>query len=452
MTTGVLVAVRGPREAELVQLADARGTGLRVVRRCADLAEVLAAAVAGLGAVAVVSGDLEGMDRTAVARLGAAGVRTVLLAPPEDVERCRALGAHAVLDAGTPVADWLTTVQAAAASEAGADGGPVPTARRAPRAVAGADGAAPAGDASGDAPPDGEASPDADGAPGGPAPRIVAVWGPRGAPGRTTVAVALAAELAAAGESVLLVDADTEAPSVVQVLGLLEESAGIAAAARAAAHGRLDRAALARVCRLTSEGFRVLPGLTRADRWRELPASSLEVIWERARELAAWTVVDTAAGAEGALGGLDAAYTPRRHQATLSALEAADVVLVVGAGEPVGMHRLVVALAELAERGLPRPGAERIVLVNRVRASAAGPRPEESVREALARFADVEDAVVVPDDRAAADKALLTGATLREVSPASPARIALAELADRLSGSGTPRRRRRRAARRRGRD
>ena len=68
----------------------------------------------------------------------------------------------------------------------------------------------------------------------------MAVWGPTGAPGRTTVAVGLADEAARLGISTLLVDADVYGGVVAQVLGLLDESPGLAGAARLA--GRPGRA------------------------------------------------------------------------------------------------------------------------------------------------------------------------------------------------------------------
>src|SRR5699024_10704645 len=142
-----------------------------------------------------------------------------------------------------------------------------------------------------------------------------------------------------------------------------------------AGDGRLHPEALRSLTRRLDKGPRLLTGLTRAGRWRELPAASLDVVWELARQFAEWTVVDVGAGIDGP-GGFVAGTAPRRHQATLSALAAADVVLVVGAGDPVGMHRLVLALQELGEAGVCPPHAQRIVLVNRVRGSAAGAPPE----------------------------------------------------------------------------
>ena len=73
----------------------------------------------------------------------------------------------------------------------------------------------------------------------------MAVWGPTGAPGRTTVAVTVAAELAASGVATLLADADVYGGVVAQVLGFLDEAPGLAAAARLANNGQLDVAALA---------------------------------------------------------------------------------------------------------------------------------------------------------------------------------------------------------------
>src|SRR5690606_16988243 len=61
---------------------------------------------------------------------------------------------------------------------------------------------------------------------------VVAVWGPHGAPGRTSLAIALAAEFAAAGLRTVLADADTHAASVAPALGLLDEAPGFAAACR----------------------------------------------------------------------------------------------------------------------------------------------------------------------------------------------------------------------------
>ncbi|WP_447924891.1 AAA family ATPase [Georgenia muralis] len=454
---GVLVALTGPEETDVVRRLDAPGSGTRVVRRCADVPEVLAAAVAGLGELAVLAADLPGVDRPAVMGLRAAGVECVLVAAPEELERCAALGATEVVTSADAL---VAAVLARTVRARGSGGGPVGLGTG--TGTGGGPGGAPPGgrtvDATGarsrdepDVEPDdaggaevrtrGRASPpsvdsgpaDPDLRPPG---RLVAVWGPPGAPGRTTVAVSLAAEIALLGRSALLVDADTDAPSVTQTLGLLDDSSAVAAAARHASHGRLDAPTLLALCPRVEPGMRVLTGLTRADRWRELPAAALDVLWEVARDIADVTVVDLGPGLDEAAG-TDQTYGPRRHQAATSALGAADVVVVVGSGEPVGMRRLVMALGQLTEAGVQPP--ERVVLVNRLRASAAGPAPDEAVQEALARFGGVTDAVIIPDDRPATDRALLQGRTLAEVAPTSAARLALEQVARRLAGESRSR-------------
>lgn len=241
----VLLAVQGPGETDLVS-AISRAPGLTVSRRCGDVAELLAAAGARLGTVAVVSASHLGIDRVVVDRLRQMGVLSVGLAAPEDTGRVAALGVDAVVDqaGGT---------QAVLAALTGVRDLPPP-------------------------PPPPEEPQAADGV-------LVTVWGTTGAPGRTTLAVNLAHTLTRHG-TVGLVDADTRAPSVAQVLGLVDESSALALAVRAATQGRLDAATLDRSFPRVGQ-VAVMTGLTRPDRWREAPAAGLEVVLERAARVSA---------------------------------------------------------------------------------------------------------------------------------------------------------------------
>ena len=275
--------------------------------------------------------------------------------------------------------------------------------------------------------------------PGAPEPgtgRVVAVWGPTGAPGRTSVAVGLADEAARAGTETLLVDADTYGGAVAQVLGLLEESAGVAAACRAAGTGRLDVPGLAALARAATPRLRVLTGIARADRWPEVRPVDLAGVLDTARSLVPLTVVDCGFGLEADEELSFDTAAPRRNGATLAALEAADEVVAVGAGDPLGVQRLVRGLEHLqAAVGVVGP---RVVLT-RARASVVGGRDAaEELRGVLARFAGVPDVVVVPDDRPGFDRALAAGQTLAEAAPRSPARAPLAALVGDLLGVARP--------------
>jgi len=118
------------------------------------------------------------------------------------------------------------------------------------------------------------------------------------------------------------------------------------------------------------------------------------------------------------------------------------VVLAVGAGDPVGLQRLVRGLGELAE---VLPQVRPRVVVTRVRATAVGSGPHRRVSEALRRYAGISSVVTVPDDRSAHDGALLAGRSLTEHAPGSAARQAIATLAADLAGLGAAGSRRRRS-------
>ena len=388
-----------------------------VVRRCSELAELLAACQSGLARAAVVAAGSEELTASLVDRLSAVGVVVIALTDnPEETVRLRTIGVAAEARA-VDAAALAARISAAVAQLSGTGAGPGPAAGDSAASVAAA-GQVPRSSGAQTV----TASPGAKG-------RIIAVWGPAGAPGRTLVAANIAGELAAEGHSVLLVDADSYGASVAALLGLLDEAAGLAQACRLADQGLLDADALLRIATTvpTKAGaLRVLTGITRADRWTELRAAALTLVLERAREIADVTVVDTGfcLEADDELGFDSGA--PRRNAATLRSLELADTVFAVGAADSIGVPRLVRGLAEL-RTAVPQAAPQ--VVLNKVRTSAVGRSPERQLRAAWERYGPSAPLTAfLPSDPAASDAALLAGALLLECAPESELRHAIAIL------------------------
>jgi MinD-like ATPase involved in chromosome partitioning or flagellar assembly len=418
--------------------------GITVTRRCADVAELVSVAEAGIGQCAVVSEDLRGLDLTLVRRLEHGGTGVVGLYPSGDdgaERRLRQLGVGAVLPLEADADAFATAVRTCAeprSSTAGPMDLPgdqldithVPAAFVGPvmgqelPAHPGALSSHPAESAEGWQPAGSTTPPTGDGE----APErstVVAVWGPAGAPGRTTIAVNVATELASRGQQVLLIDADTYGGCVAQALGVLDEAPGIAAACRVADQGVLDVPALARLAPFVTTGLRVLTGLPKAERWPEVRAAALERVLELARALASVVVIDCGFCIEDDEELSYDTAAPRRNEATLTALAAADSVLAVGGADPVALQRFVRAVQDLGSVPSPPP----LPVINRVRCSAVGPRPEERIADSLLRFAGIEHLRFVPDEPAVVDAAMLAGRSVVEDSPDSALRASYAELA-----------------------
>lgn len=421
MSARLLVAVTSTLEAAFVT---AVGSSREVVvaRRCADVADLLAAAGAGIGTHAVVSSDLPHLERDVVDQLHRLGTVVLGLIASGDEpgeRRLRQLGVSEVIPAEATVAQIEQAVAATGHAPRPADLGPGPDDLDA-RLDAALDGDLDAVRLGDERPEDPDEGPRRG--------AVVAVWGPIGAPGRTTVAVTLAAELAAQGTATLLIDADTYGASVAQVLGLLDDTPGLATAARAAEQGTLDVPGLTRRAPEVAPGLRVLTGLPRADRWPEVRDAAMEHILEISRLVADVVVVDCGFSVEADEELSFDTAAPRRNATTLITLEAADHLVLVGSGDPVGLQRIVRALGELALVPAPPP----VIAVNKVRASAAGPRPASAIRDVLGRFSGIEELTIIPDDRDACDAAMLAGRSLVEHAPSSPARQAVTELARQL--------------------
>src|SRR6476660_1639668 len=164
-----------------------------VVRRCAELAELLAACQTGLARAAVVADGSGELTASLVDRLSAVGVAVVALTDsPEEAARLQGIGV--TVEAPAVEAEALAALIAGAVAQLSTPGpGPAANAfadhTAAFRPQDGRRGTRP-----GTAPGGGAAQ----GRPGEPGTgRIIAVWGPAGAPGRTLVAANIAGELAA---------------------------------------------------------------------------------------------------------------------------------------------------------------------------------------------------------------------------------------------------------------
>lgn len=263
--------------------------------------------------------------------------------------------------------------------------------------------------------------------------RIIAVWGPHGAPGRSTVAIQLAVELARAGRSTALVDADTVAPSLALLLGLSDDAPGVAAACRRADRGALDGPELTRLAaRVTAGGadIEVFPGINRPSRWPELASPRLRATLQACREWIEDTVVDVSDAFDA-----DEEVTydlsgPRRHAATSTTLSEADLIVAVAAADPLGISRFLRDHAELRRLTAPTPV---VVVVNQVRPGPLGIDARGQVRRTLERFAGITDVLFLPFDQRAADAALLHARPMADVTPRSTFVAAVRRLAATLA-------------------
>ncbi|MDT0184286.1 hypothetical protein Q9S36_29240 [Microbacterium sp. ARD31] len=367
--------------------------GVVVLKRCVDVDDLLASVTSGQADVAVLSLDAPGLDPASIAHLRRHAVRpvgvTTAVAEDLDVrEHAQRLGISAVVGAGglATLPEVVTTVEDVADTRS-REAEPLP------------------------APLVEEAS-------GG---RVVVVWGPAGAPGRTTVAANLACELARRSRGVVLADLDPYGGAVAQQLGVLDEVSGLLSAARLAGTGQLEDR-FASVCRAIGEHLAVVTGLPRPDRWREVRAAHVDQLLEQAARLGD-VVVDTGFSLEDD-GGSDLGGRPGRNALTLAALEHADEVVVVGAADPVGLTRLARGLVDLRDR----VGAVPVrVVVNRMRGSIGW--SEKDIAGMVEGFSRVAGLHFLPEDRVATDRALVTGHPLVEGAESSLVR-SLTALAD----------------------
>jgi MinD-like ATPase involved in chromosome partitioning or flagellar assembly len=236
--------------------------------------------------------------------------------------------------------------------------------------------------------------------------RVVAVWGPAGAPGHTTV---------------VLVDADTYGPSIALALGLVDDASGLSVVCRHADNGTLTNSTLLSAAHRVRDDWFVVAGISRPDRWADLRPSALDQVWNQCRACLDVTVVDVGFCLEADDG---SAWASRRNAAAVRAMATAERVIAVADSSALGAARLV---ARWSGARKSAPLAEFRVVQNRTRSRFRehADRWADGVRE-LGVAAPIHP---VPLDARAAERCWSAGRSVGEKARHSPLRRALGAVA-----------------------
>ena len=414
--TSVLTAVTHRLEAEFVRVIEG-ADDVTLVRRCADVEELLSAGAAGVARVAVVSPDLRGLDRDALRHLAGHGVRVAGLVATDDDEgerRLRQLGVATILrpsDDAATAAHALVALAGATTSAMPVHDPPV-RGGVSPAAGAGADGGSPAGDAH--RTPTRPSQPRSPRSGARPVPRAARPSRSPSLPSSPPPGCAPCSSTSTRG-----------APAWPRCSAWSTRHRAWprrpAPPSRAPSTCPGWPGSRPRWCPACG----CSPGCRGPTGWPELRAAAVEDVLRLARGVADHVVVDTGFAVEDDEELSYDTAAPRRNAATLTALEASDHLVVVGAADPVGLQRLVRAVQDVAVLPSPRP----TIVVTKVRASVAGRRPERAIGDVLRRFAGMDAVRFLPWAPDECDAALLAGRSLVEVAPRADLTVAVAELA-----------------------
>lgn len=379
----VLLAVGNPERER--RLRDALSAdGMVIADRCLDAASLVERAGAMDLDVALVSSDLHRLSGGSLGAIREARLPLVLLVEPPDIERYAGL-AYLV------PADAASEDVCAALREARARGPAYPRAT--------------AVDASDEKSDGGDGHDDRDGCEG----QVVAVVSGKGAPGKTTVAIGLAAALGNARGRVVLVDADLRGGNVGPYLDL-DPRLGLVGLAFGG-NGASEQSTIEDELQ-EGPGFVALTGLERAEMAAIVSAELVTATVMALQSRFDCVVVDAGEAIPG-----------MQRPATDSLLRQADRVLVVTCGDLVSLWNARAAVRHLREGVGLAPEAMAIVLN---RKEGRGRYGQTEVERALG----LPVLGIVPENRRAARRAI--GAQLPITDVGGRAARELRRLADRL--------------------
>jgi MinD-like ATPase involved in chromosome partitioning or flagellar assembly len=259
---------------------------------------------------------------------------------------------------------------------------------------------------------------------------VIACWSGTGSPGRSTVAINLATELALAGEKVLLMDLDTLSPSLALHLGLVDTPAGLSAVLRLAEQGRLSYQEFKRLTVTIALGRNelvLLPGLANPNRWNEVTPERLQTLLTAIAGFVDHVVLDlpVAVQSQAAMVHPSLAETHRDVLLHDVLAKASKLILVTGA-DSIAAKRFLDASEVLLESGST---IEPIVVVNRFRTAALGASAKEELVESFEALARLRVDCFIPNEPENFDRCLKNGLPLALLKRSSAARKAFSDIA-----------------------
>jgi len=267
---------------------------------------------------------------------------------------------------------------------------------------------------------------------------VFAFWSGVGSPGRTTLAINIATELAISGKRVLLLDLDTLGPSIALNLGLVDTPAGLSAVLRLVEQGRLSHDEFRRLTvtiDLGRQELLLMTGLTSPERWEEVSPERLEAMLLSISPFVDLVVADLSEPTFSKSSLVHPSIGIQNRDVLFESILAKCSKLITVAGaDPVSAKRFLEAQSYLTD---VRGAQDQFVVVNRFRTGAIGANAKIELAESFESIARLRIDAFIPDDAENIDRAMRNGLPLALLKRSSPARLAIVELAKQLAIGGS---------------
>lgn len=251
--------------------------------------------------------------------------------------------------------------------------------------------------------------------------RLISIWGPLGSTGKSTVALNLAHELALLGQKVILLDLDTYAPALNQLLPIEATSAGLAGAARLIRQGRFSTEELERLSFKVKNGrhhFHFLPGLPNSSRWPEITPETVQQLVGTCSQNFDIILADVASSLEDQITSTESPTA--RNCVTRTAIRLSNQVITILSTTQLSAARYLNAFSQLDELQ-----KTRILVLN-------GHRPSQQIVSAIRTLTRENVLAHIPADEPAMQLAESQKLPLSLARRKSPAGNAIAALAHKL--------------------